>query len=222
MQLISIRFDLDDLLLLSSVSLLRAADFNIDNNELEFDTINKLNNVYYSDTLELIYNSYPFLNRGDRDIPRYVLREFYKFGFREPESNGYWLKLKDLVYRPECKVFYFNFKDFYNIDLYVARIKELELFLGKTFDFGSEFYQQHQKFVSFIPYVNNKQTCDDIVLCVQQGTEIEIPKLTLFQESYINGRLENIFDKEMPFYQNNYFTSTKDVLYYITNHAPNL
>jgi hypothetical protein len=221
-QVISIRFDLDDLLLLSSVSLLRAADFNINNNELEFDTVNKLNNVYYHDTLKLIYNSYPFLNCSDKDIPRYVLREFYKFGFREPEKNGYWLKLKELVYNPKCQVFYFDFKDFYNIDLYVAQIKELELFLGRTFDFRSEFYQQHQQFVSFIPYVTHKQTCDEIVLCVQQGRDIEIPKLTLFQESYINGQLENIFNKEMPFHQNNYFTSTKDVLYYITNHAPNL
>jgi hypothetical protein len=222
LQLISIRFDLDDLLLLSSVSLLRAADLHIDNNELEVDTVTKLNNVFYDDTLELIYNSYPFLNRCDTAVPRYVLREFYKFGFREPERNGYWLDLKKMVYRPQCKVFYFNFKDFYNIDLYVARIKELELFLGRTFDFKSEFYHQHQQFVSFIPYVTHKQTCDDIVLCVQKGIEIEIPKLTLFQESYINGTLENIFNKEMPFHQNNYFTSTKDVLYYITNHAPAL
>ena len=221
-QLISIRFDLDDLLLLSSVSLLRAADLNIDNDELELDTVNKLGNVYYSNTLELIYNSYPFLIRRDKDIPRYVLREFYKFGFREPEKNGYWLKLKKLVYHPKCNVFYFNFKDFYNINLFVARIKELELFLEKTFDFGSDFYCQYQKFVSFIPYVTHKQTCDEVVLCVQQGDNIEIPKLTLFQESYINGRLENIFNKEMPFHQNNYFTSTEDVLYYINNHAPDL
>lgn len=221
-KLISIRFDLEDLLLLSSVSLLRAGDFNIDNNNLEFDTVSKLNTVHYCDTLELIYNSYPFLDRNNKDIPRYVLREFYKFGFREPEKNGYWLKLKELVYQPQCKVFYFNFEDFYNIDLYIARIKELELFIGRTFDFRPEFYQQHQKFISFIPYITHKQTCDNIVSCVQQGKEIEIPKLTLFQESYINGKLENIFNKEMPFHQNNYFTSTKDVLYYINNHAPNL
>ena len=221
-QIISIRFELDDLLLLSSVSLLRAADLNINNRDLEVDTVSKLNNSYYRDTLELIYQSYPFLNRNDKDIPRYVLREFYKFGFRDPEQNGYWIKLKELTYSDQCRVFYFNFKDFYNIDLLVARIKELELFLEREFDFSPEFYQQHQKFLSFIPYVMHQLQCDNIISCVSQAIDIIVPKLTLFQESYINGRLEKIFNKEMPFRQDSYFTSTKDMLYYITNDAPNL
>jgi hypothetical protein len=219
-KLISIKFDQDDLLLLSSVSLLRAADLNINNDALEFDTVNKLNNIFYQDTLELLYQSYPFLDRKQPDVPRYVLREFYKFGFRDTEINGYWLKQKNLVYC--CNVFYFNFKDFYNINLFVARIKELELFLGRAFDFSTEFYQQHQKFISFIPYIDHKHMCDHIVLSVQQGQDIAIPRLTLFQESYINAQLENIFNREMPFHQDSYFTSTKDVLYYINNHAPRL
>ena len=43
-KIISIRFSQDDLLLVSSVSLLRAGDCNIHNNDLEIDTVNKLNN----------------------------------------------------------------------------------------------------------------------------------------------------------------------------------
>ena len=151
-----------------------------------------------------------------------MLREFYKFGFLYPLQNGYWKKLTELTYNNQCRVFYFNLKDFYNVDLYVARLKDLEIFLDRKFEFSEEFYQQHQKFISFIPYINHKSQCDNIVLCIQQGIEISIPKLTLFQESYINGHLENIFNKEMPFHQDRYFTSTKDVLYYIATHAPNL
>lgn len=221
-QLISIRFEQDDLLLLSSVSLLRAADLNINNDELEINTVDKLNNLFYQDTLELIYRSYSFLNRNENSIPRYVLREFYKFGFRDPDVNGYWLKQKQLTYPTDCNVFYVEFKDFYNVSLLVKRIKELELFLNMTFEFSDEFYQHHQKFVSFIPYVDNKKVCDYIVDCIQEGNHIPIPKLTLFQESYINGQLEKIFNKEMPFKQDIYFTSTKDLLYYINNLAPNL
>jgi hypothetical protein len=205
------------LLLLSSVSLLRAADLQIDNDTLEFNTVNKLNNAFYQGTLDLLYQSYPFLKRDEPNIPRYVLREFYKFGFRNTEINGYWLKQKDLVYR--CNVFYFDFKDFYDINLFVNRLKELELFLNRVFDFSTEFYQQHQQFISCIPYIKHKEMCDNIVVCVQQGKDIIIPKLTLFQESYINAQLENIFNKEMPFHQDSYFTSTKDMLYYINNHA---
>jgi hypothetical protein len=219
---ISIRYSQDDLLLLSSVSLLRAADQGIDNDTLEINTVGKLNNAFYKNTLELIYQSYPFLDRANKNIPRYVLREFYKFGFKTPDINGYWLEQKKLQYTKQAEVFYFNFDDFYNINLLVSRIKELELFLNKEFNFSIEFYRQHQKFMSFIPYINHKQVCDNIISYIKQCKNIPIPKLTLFQESYINGNLENVFNKEMPFNQNNYFTSTEDVLYYINNCARTL
>lgn len=221
-QIISIRFDKDDLLLVSSVSLLRAADLGIDNNQLEVNTVEKLNNPYYCDTLLSIYSAYPFLRQQDSNIPRYVLREFFKFGFRNPESNGYWRKQQELVYNDQCKVFYFEFKDFYNIKNFVNRIQQLELFLNRKFDFSTQFYKQHEKFISHIPFIGNKEMCDNIIACVCQDQEAVIPKLTLFQESYINGQLENIFQKEMPFHQDDYFTSTKDMLFYINNHAPSL
>jgi hypothetical protein len=106
--------------------------------------------------------------------------------------------------------------------LFVERINKLELFLGRTFDFSSEFYKQYQQFISFIPYVNHKEMCDHVISCIQQGADINVPNLSLFQESYINGQLEKIFNKEMPFHQDRYFTSTKDMLYYLINQAPNL
>jgi hypothetical protein len=57
---------------------------------------------------------------------------------------------------------------------------------------------------------------------VLTGQDIVVPQLTLFQESYINGTLERLFQREMPFHQPDYFTSTKDMLYYINHTAPNL
>ena len=78
-KIISIRFDQDDLLLLSSVSLLRAGDMNIDNNYLEIDTRVKLNNSYYSNIIDQIDHAYPYLDPNTSSIPRNVLREFFKF-----------------------------------------------------------------------------------------------------------------------------------------------
>jgi hypothetical protein len=221
-KVISIRFCLEDLLLVSSVSLLRAADLNINNDDLEVDTVNKLNNRFYQSTLEQIYTAYPFLDQTQASIPRYVLREFFKFGFKDPAVNGYWLKQQSMVYPAHCDVYCFDFSSFYDIDKFVQHIKNIAEFVGREFDFSLEFYQLHAKFLSFIPYQDHKQHCDHIVECVRNNIEVAIPKLTLFQESYINGCLENIYCKEMPFHQDRYFTSTKDVLYYINTSAPKL
>ena len=53
-KIISIRITADDLLPLSSISLLRAGDLNIDNDLLEVDTYNKFDNVYYRWVLDNI------------------------------------------------------------------------------------------------------------------------------------------------------------------------
>lgn len=220
-KVISINFTADDLLLVSSISLLRAGDRNIDNNILEVDTVKKLNNRHYRDTLALIYQSYPFLDTSEPSIPRYVLREFYKFGFKNTDVNGYWIKQKQMQYH-NSEVCYFSFSSFHNYNKFVDSIKSVEKMCGLTFDFSPEFKQRHEKFLSFINCLDHKQQCDDIVESVKRGIDVPVPELTLFQESYINGQLENIYNKEMPFHQDRYFTSTKDMLYYIDNIAPKL
>jgi len=57
-KLISIRITTEDLLPLSSISLLRAGDYNLNNNDLEFNTFNKLNNIDYQWVLDNIINSF--------------------------------------------------------------------------------------------------------------------------------------------------------------------
>ena len=223
-KLISIQFKQEDLLLLSSVSMLRAGDFNLSNNELEDNTFNKLNTKYYKSTLELILKSYPELtvDKKNPSIPRNVLREFYKFGFANPDINGYWLKQQEMHYSLDTDVFYFDFANFYNINKFVTALKELERFVDMEFKFNNSFYNLHSKFLSNITYTTNKDQCDQIIQAVIDQIDINVPKLTLFQESYINGQLENYYKKEMPFHNLNYFTSTKDMLQYIINDAPNL
>ena len=223
-KLISICFNHNDLLLLSSVSLLRAGDFNLNNNKLEDDTYNKLNTRFYKDTLDLIIKSYAFLDVDEKNssIPRNVLREFYKFGFANPNINGYWLKQQDMQYSHNTEVFYFEFSNFYNIDKLVAALKKLELFIGMKFNFCDDFFRLHSEFLSNIAYTSHKQQCDQIVQAVIEHKDILFTNLTLLQESYINGQLENHYKKEMPFHNLNYFTSTKDMLQYIMTEAPSL
>lgn len=223
-KIVSIRFDQEDLLMVTSVSLARAGDLAIHNNDLEIDTYNKLNNDYYRATLDEILKAYPSVNATPESpsIPRNILREYYKFGFKNPDINGYWKKLQQLVYLPDQQVFYVEFKNFYNANAFFQTLRDLEQFVGKSFNFDRPLEDLYEKFLSMNNYKDHQVQCDQILQAVQQEVDISIPKLTLFQESYINARLENMFNKEMPFHDSKYFTSIKDVLYYINNQAPNL
>lgn len=219
---VSIQFEPQDLLLLSSISLLRAGDANIDNNFLETNTVTKLSSSYYTGVVDEIKQAYPFVDLSTDHIPRNVLREYFKFGFRDHKHNGYWSKQQQMVYGSNQTVLKFCFSWFYDTESFVSAIQSLSQQLNFDFVPNDDFYRTHEKFLSLNPYITHKPQCDNIIEAVRHGTHIDIPSLSLFQESYINGCLENIYHKEMPFHQNKYFTSTKDVLHYIEHLAPDL
>lgn len=221
-KVVSIRFRVEDLLLVSSLSLLRAGDFGLDNNNLEKDTVNKLSNQYYQDTLDLLFESYPILDRETTvDIPRNILREFFKFGFFHTNVNGYWLRLQDMRYRQEW-VFDFDLLDFYNLDQFKKNLNDIAGALERPGEWTSDLEDLHAKFLAQVPYLTDTAQCDQIVDSVIKELDVAIPKLSLLQESYINAQLEKYYTKEMPFHQVDYFNSVTDMLYYIKNEAPNL
>jgi hypothetical protein len=217
---ISIQFNQDDLLLVSAISLLRAGNGNINTNELEHNSFEKLKKFYEQSIIEKIITAYPDVDYKDQHIPRYILREFFKFGFKDPASNGYWGKKECMQYSKNQQVIEFDFASFYRIELFVERLKTVADAVGSKFQFTDTFYYTHQKFLDYNPFLIIKSQCDLIVDAVVNQLEVDIPKLNLLQESYINAALENIFQKEMPFCQENYFKSTKDMLYYLNNQAP--
>jgi hypothetical protein len=212
-RVISIQFDQDDILLVCLLSFWRAEPHYIDVNFLEIDTYSKLDNTEYRHMLNSITDAYPFLKRNTGSIPRNVLREFFKFGFLTPEQEGCWRKLQELQYN--IPSFVFKFKAFYDRTSLVTTLKQLEEFLGMSFNFDKEFDCMHEKFLSLNPYRNHQSQCDAIITAVESEKHQLIPPLTLLQESYINAQLEKIYKKEMPFHDLIYFTSTKDVLNYL-------
>ena len=57
-KIVSIQFDTEDLLQIQQISLLRAGNYNYDNDQLEIDTFNKLNNRSYRWVLDKIIDSF--------------------------------------------------------------------------------------------------------------------------------------------------------------------
>lgn len=211
---IRIRFGTDDLLNLNSVSLLRAADVGIDNDLLDKNTYYKLNNKFYINLLDNICAAYPAvkLSESNPDCPRYVLREFFKFGFKDPENHGLMQLQRQMTYDLSHKVFDFDFKNFYNTDMFVESINALAQWLGYTVSNLPALVELHCEFLQKQIYKDSKTQADDVVLAVQHRLDKDIPPLSLLQESYINATLENLYQVEMPFYQPVYFAHTKEIL----------
>lgn len=217
-RILRITFTTQDLLALSSVSLRRAGDYNIDNNLLEVDTYNKLKNIDYEHLIDTINRTYPEagISANNPDCPRHILREYFKFGFRDPEQHGFMLELNKLMYSTHQDVFDFALSDLYDLDRFLSRTQALSLWYGTPLVDLLALTELHKEFLTKQIYREHHVICDQIIEAVQQGQELAIPPLTLFQESYINGRIEHLYQREMPFFMTQYFSNTRDIIACLT------
>lgn len=217
---VSIRFGYDDLLPLMSVSLQRAGNCNVISN-LELDTYKKLSIRHYIKLRKNLYASYSDLLFDENfnpknDCPRYILREFFKFAFKNVENNGYIQELNRMKYNEAQKVYNFEYLNFYDTDKFIKELLKLKKFFNLEYisSLGS-IELLHNEFLSNQPQSVYKNQCNNIIDQVVNNMAAPIAPLTLLQESYINANLENIYKVEMPFQQEEYFKNTKEIIDFI-------
>jgi len=197
--------------IVNSYSNVKASDWpNISNPE-EFYSLP--NHIQLECQKDFGFRVYP-LTHNYPDCGRDILREFFKFGFKDPSTNGFMQKQIRMKYIPNQNVFNFSYNSFYDFDLFKIELDRIKDFFDLTYtDFDIE--TLHKQFLKRQPQRNYKLQCDDIIMAVNNKISTPIPQLSLFQESYINAQLELFYNKEMPSNKIEYFTNTQEILEYL-------
>ena len=242
-KIISIQIIPDDLLLLSSVSLLRAGDHNIDNDQLEIDTYNKWNNVDYRWVLDNLISSFfqsqiqesynavkdsswpninsleDFKNLPDwiqdecvnvhnlqlleltsesPNCPRYILREFFKLGFKYPDQAGFMSQQQKMTYNSSNNVYIFPYACFYDTKSFMQELTKIASWCGCNFLPNDEYYELHNKFLQRQIYKDSKKVCNQLLTKIFNNELFSLPKLDLLQESYLTAQIELQYNVELP------------------------
>lgn len=146
----------------------------------------EINNLheYYSlpelilDECENIHNLTMYeLSEEYPNCPREILREFFAYGFRNSEQNGFMIDQDRMKAQPQYKthrVFNFKYSTFYNTKLFKNELERLSEFLNLPLNINDEFYQLHKTFLKKQPYKNAVSKCKNPTS----------KKFTLLEESY--------------------------------------
>ena len=152
------------------------------------------------------------LDSKHADCPRNVLREFFKIGFKKPYQAGFITQQEKMIYDSSNDVKIFPFASFYNTDQFVQQLQNIAQWSGYEFKQEAAIRQLHEIFLSKQPYRNSKIHCDQLIDQICQGTDFELPKLDLMQESYILAQLENLWNCEFPAATTTWFTNSRQLL----------
>lgn len=255
-RVISIQIEVDDLLPLSCISLLRAGDLGLDPNFLEIDTYHKFNNIHYRSTLDNLIDSFfqghlqrsyravkdetwpeiddvqsfyqlpqwiqdecsivhgvrpMVLDAGHPHCPRSILREFFKIGFAQPEQSGFMTAQRAMLYDESLEVLRFPFGALYDTPRFMDELAKVAEWASMTLRNSDRLIELHGEFLSRQPYANIKALTDEIYHAIMSGRSVDLHRLNLLQESYLEARFEQTFGRAAPTDRDAWFDNVEEI-----------
>jgi hypothetical protein len=74
---------------------------------------------------------------------------------------------------------------------FIDQIKKVAQWAGLSYNCEQEIMELHKEFFKKQPYRHSKIKCDNIVQQLMINKDIELPKLDLLEQAYINAKLGN-------------------------------
>lgn len=138
------------------------------------------------------------LNESNPDCPRYILREFFSTGFKNPEIQGFFSTQKEKMwYYSTNDVYYFPFCAFYSSEKFLDEIQKIANWSDYSINDKHTLLELHEQFLNRQIYKDSKKKCDSIVeKCVSEDF-FQFPELCLLEEAYVQAKLELIYNKNL-------------------------
>ena len=154
------------------------------------------------------------LNENHPHCPRFVLREFFKIGFKDPSKAGFITQQTKMQYATSVKIFDFPFSCFYHKSQFIDQLTNLARFFGFEISNKKDLDTLHDTFLEKQIYKDHKQNTDTIFNRIIQGEIFDLDGIDLLQEAYLEAKLENLYGKESKVSQNKWFANSQEVMEY--------
>ena len=129
------------------------------------------------------------LSPAHPNCPRYILREFFQIGFEHPDQHDFIVRQNQVKYNASKQVYQFEFKHFYDKNKFLQDIKNIVDWTGFQYNQWQDIEQLHDEFLQNQPYKKSKDKCDNIVMELKNNNLLQMPKVDLLEEAYINAKL---------------------------------
>lgn len=212
---VQITMDDDDMLMVIELLMHRWNHFDPDN--LNSNTYYKFNSSQYRIPLMRIYEYYNVELKSD--IPRHILRDYFTYNLDTNFRNNQLGKSLAVMLTEQkqmfdysgmdVKVLPFKFKWFYDYNNFKKGIELIKDFFNLDLSIDEEILSKlHSQFLNNNPALGMNSVFD-IFEKVKNNISVEIPKLRLLQEAWLNLQIEKLTNKSMNTIE--YFKHTNEI-----------
>ena len=176
----------EDLLIGITNSFLRAGDQKFDINNLEIDTINKLENLSKGANFKnTLINDYGIKT----NYPRSVIRNYF-YSMLEDYANGLGMFTK--FDSTPTAVYSFPFRAFFDLQQFYQELNKIAKFLGLNFYPTIELAKLYSNFIKYNQGYHSELKCKEIWQAILHGQFMDI-KLNIIEEAWINHQVTTCF-----------------------------
>ena len=205
---ILITIDKEDIVFLERWVNIRAGDFKIDtDNDMITFSEEYFKKVPIRSKLEELYGI------DSMQVPRCVMRDFYKNSFLDLDSNGF--IVRDKMYRQQKpkNTFMFPVSAFWNEKLFREKIREVsKLFSLEIAEIDKDVYDA---FIDRLPWIKTKDRAKEIVKCLGNKTHMNIDNIDTVEQAYISAWIEQNNDFVTVPYTNQFFKTTTEIQHWL-------
>jgi hypothetical protein len=211
--ILSIKPELEDCLLVTLLCFGRAGDYNFNLKKFNKNFYDQIKDTNFSDIADNIHKAYNYDVKKYNNVPRGILREYFKFGFKDYALNGILKAAQTLKYSDKGLVI--NFKDLYTLDTFKNLIIDITQYYNLPVEVDVDWLiRVWTNFITKINEFEKVENCNQILNAIQENIHLPI-NFDVLQEAWLNGQLENLYSMEMPFHQEEYFQDTTEILNFI-------
>jgi hypothetical protein len=132
------------------------------------------------------------LDQNHPHCPRQVLREYFQKSFHKNSRNGF-ISLRDqMIYLPECQIYRWQFRDFFDTERFMSALRDLSLWLGLPMRDHDAAVALHHDFLSRHRYRHMYDRCHQILVDWHQGKNHSLRDLNLLEQAWVESQIEQI------------------------------
>ena len=202
--------DKDDLLHLQRTVYTRPGDTDLD---LEKDYIIFKNYPGADD--KSISKLYGIDINQETKVPKFIVRDFVKLGFSDPDNHGYMAENKKIVDIGYTNAFWLPVRSLWNHEKFLEEMQNISDKFYLQLELGAEARRVHKDFLNNISELKTIDRCKNIIKAIENKESIEIKGLDLVEEAYIYSWIETTYKNVLAPFTNSFFKTTSDILDYI-------
>jgi len=202
----------EDLLLLERSAPTRTGDFKVDVTQDQVAVTSRFDEHYdWNRKFKKYYN----LDILHSDIPKFLMRDFYKLSFLDPSKSGFIEVDKILRNNKPHNTFEFPVSHFWDAEKFSDTLQKLSDYHNLDIE---EDKSIHQMFLDNLPWISTQHRSDDVIDAIKEGRDVSIADLDTVEQAYLSAWIEKNNKFVVVPMCNSFFRTTGEIITWLEHY----